>query len=241
MTGSIIKCSDSAGSRRRLTVFLLQAVLGLLLVQAGLASAKTLYVSDELIITFREGKGNQYRIIKTLKTGTPFEVLEEDKEYFKVRLRSGEEGYVLQQYLTDETPKTQVIAALRKEIDQLKAKVGAADSGRSEIGEKLAESRAQQQQVSSQLEETTVALQQLQARHDDLSRKSQNVVALGDERDRLAAENSQLTAELTGLRSENRTLLRTAMIQWFLAGGGVFFVGWISGKFSRKKRHKGFS
>lgn len=236
-----MKCFDVSATSRLRSFLLPLAVCVLLLSQAGLVSAKTLYVSDELVITFREGKGNQYRIIRTLKTGTPVEILEEDKEYFKARIKNGEEGYVLKQYLTGELPKPQVIAALQKEVEQLKAQLSAAGSGRSEVSGQLAESRTQQELLSSQLEETAAALQKLQVRYDDLSEKSENVVALGEERDRLASENSQLSAELTGLREENYTLLRTAMIQWFLAGAGVFFGGWMSGKFSRKKRHGGFS
>ncbi len=236
-----MKYFDVPSPRRLLNLFIPLAVSALLLSQASLASAKTLYVADELVITFREGKGTQYRIIKTLKTSTPVEVLEEGKEYFKVRIKSGEEGYVLKQYLNDETPKPQVIAALRKEIKQLKSQLAAAGSGRTEISAQLAESQKQQEQLNSKLEKTTAALQKLQVRYDDLSQKSENVVALSDERDRLASENSQLSAELKVLREENRTLLRTAMIQWFLAGAGVFLGGWVSGKFSRKKRRNGFS
>jgi SH3 domain protein len=236
-----MKSSDFPGTRKWFS-FVLPLIAGaLLLSQAGLASAKTQYVSDELVITFREGMGTRYRVIQTLKTGTPIEILEEDKDYYKARLKTGEVGYVLKQYLTDGPPKYQVIAAMKKEIEQLKVQLGSADSGRSEIRAQLAESQEKQQQIHSQFEETSQAFQQVQERYDDLSQKSENVVALGDERDRLSSENSKLTVELTGLRIENRTLLRTAMIQWFLAGGGVFFIGWISGKFSRKKRHHGFS
>lgn len=236
-----MKCFNFPVLRRLPLFFISLAVFFLLVGQAGLVSAKTLYVSDQLLITFREGKGTKYRVIRTLKTGTPVEVLEENKEYFKVRIKNGQEGYVLKQYLTDETPKAQVIASLRKEIEKLKTKLDTADSGQAEISSKLTESQDQQRQVSRQLDETTTALQKLQTQYDDLSRKSKKVVEIADERDRLASENNQLSSELIGLREENRTLLRTAMIQWFLAGGGVFFVGWLSGKVSRKKRRNGFS
>ena len=50
------------------------------------------YVSDQLLITLRQGKGNQYKIIRTLKTGTPMEILERGDTYFRVRTQRGEEG-----------------------------------------------------------------------------------------------------------------------------------------------------
>ena len=64
------------------------------------AAADTRYVGDELVITLRQGKGTDYKIIRTLKSGTPFEVLEEGKSYLKVRTEDGVEGYVLRQYVT---------------------------------------------------------------------------------------------------------------------------------------------
>lgn len=208
--------------------------------QLSLAAATTQYVSDTLVITLREGKGTQYRIIRTLKTGTPVEILEEDKDYVKVRIGSGEVGYVLKQYLTEEPPKSELISALQKEVEELKAQLGSGDSGRAGIRAQLAQSQEQQGQLSSQLEVTAAALQTVQAQYAELKQNSENVVALSTERDRLAAENGQLATELEGLRGA-QGLFRTEMVEWFLAGGGVFFGGWLTGKISRKKRRNGFS
>ena len=85
-------------------IFFLLLLLPLTL-PAGIVCAETQYVSDQLIITLREGKGNEYKIIKTLKAGTPLEIIEENERYLKVRTESGSEGWVLKQYVTEETPK----------------------------------------------------------------------------------------------------------------------------------------
>ena len=82
----------------------------------GIVCAETRYVSDELIITMREGQGKQFKIIKMLKAGTPLEIIEEGEEYLKVRIKSGSEGWVLKQFITGETPKPVIIAGLEKEI-----------------------------------------------------------------------------------------------------------------------------
>ena len=42
------------------------------------AAAETVYVSDQLLITFRQGKSSEHKILKTLKTGTPMEILERE-------------------------------------------------------------------------------------------------------------------------------------------------------------------
>ncbi len=203
------------------------------------AVAQTMYVSDELIITLREGKGTQYRIIKSLKTGTPVTVLEQGDKYFKVRIKSGEEGYVLTQYITQEIPKKEVIASLEKKLERLNQKLNDTDKGRGSLQEELDSVRQDQRQTLQQLQEKTSALQALDKKYEDLKVRSQNVLSLSEERDRLQSENTQISAELISLRDENKSLMRTAMIQWFLAGGGVFFVGWLIGKVSRKNKKRG--
>ncbi|MEJ2199788.1 MAG: TIGR04211 family SH3 domain-containing protein [Desulfuromonadaceae bacterium] len=210
--------------------------MGFLLLFGQAAAARTQYVSDELVITFREGKGTKYRIIQTLKTGTPVEILEEDEEYSKVQLQSGEIGYVLKQYLSDQIPKARVIANLEKDLARLKNQLNSVDSGRAEIQAQLAAGQGELQQVRQQYNETTRTLEKVQSRYDDLRQKSEHVVELSKERERLTSENGQLSTELSRLQKEYRTLLREDIVQWFLAGGGVFFVGWIAGKSSRKKR-----
>jgi len=158
---------------------------------ALIADAKTQYVSDELVINLREGKGNEYKIIKMLRNGTPLNILEEAEQYLKVRTAEGLEGWVLKQYITSETPKTAIIAGLENERDRLNSSLG---------------------QCSG---------------------------------DKVSLQNELKTAKLSGtetesLRKENSRLKRLQILWWFLAGGGVFFVGWITGRVSRKKRYSSF-
>ncbi len=68
--------------RLKLIIFLLMLLS--FTISVGFVYAETLYVSDQLIITLREGKGNEYKIIESLKTGTPLEVIEESGNYLKV-------------------------------------------------------------------------------------------------------------------------------------------------------------
>ena len=86
-----------------------------------IAAAETMYVSDQLLITLRRGESTEHKILKTLKTGAPLEILEREEgdEYVKVRLQSGEEGYVLSQYLTSDTPKLIVISRLKKKVQEI--------------------------------------------------------------------------------------------------------------------------
>ena len=200
-------------------------ILLLFLSISGQALADTRYVDDELTITMRQGMGEQYKIIKMLKTGTSVEILEEIGNYFKARTKDGTEGYVLKQFVSAAPPKTFVIARLEKDIDRLKSKLQTMESQEGELKNQLADKG----QTEKMLAEVT-------AQYEELKEKSDNVVQLASDRDRLESENISLSTEVQELRNENEQMFFTGMIKWFLAGGGVFFLGWVIGKVSRKKK-----
>lgn len=216
----------------------------------GIAPAETQYVSDQLVITLRRGKSNQHAIIKSLKTDTPLEVLEleEGDEYAKIRLTSGEEGYVLAQYLTSETPKTHIISRLEKEVEKLQGNLEEVENKRNQLTEDLmsikeeTSSKSEElnsyiSELESELSQTKEELQLLNETYSNLLDKSKKIMEITSERDTLLENNKKLTLEVRFLREEKSRLMHSAMIKWFLAGGGVFFFGWFIGKVSRKKKH----
>lgn len=200
------------------------------------ASAETRYVTDQLTLTLRRGMGEEYKILKLLRTGNPVEVLEEYDDYLKVRTEDGTEGYVLKRYITSETPKSILIARLEKEKERLAAALEKERSGQTDLGKDLAAVRAEADGLRKQSAEMEKELAAARNSYQDLREKSENVVQLAAEHAQLQAENAQLAAEVEKLREENADLFVDAMIKWFLAGGGVFLGGWIVGKISRRKR-----
>jgi len=214
-----------------------------------IAAAETMYVSDQLVITFRRGKSTEYQILKTLKTGTPMEVLEKDEndKYVKVRLEDGEEGYVLKQYLTDETPKPILISRLEKQVEktqeqlaQAKAKLAESSQGLNAVQEqqsrKEAELTGSINELNQALTKAKEDLRVVSEKYNTLAKNSGKVVEITNELDGLKKMNVKLSSEVQSLTAENTEKMRTGMIKWFLAGGGVFFFGWIIGKISRKKK-----
>ena len=209
--------------------------------------ADTRYVDDLLVITLRQGKSSKHKILRTLKTGTALEVLEEDGSYLKVRMADGLEGFVLRQYISTSPPKKQLIkqlegknkdlqqkiARFNKTNDDLKAQIGVMQknhaqellelTGRSSLTEEALQRIQQEQEITAENYSTLLA-------------QSENVVAIAEERDQLLMDRSKLTSEVALLRNQNEELSDTRMIKWLLAGGGLLLVGWIIGKISRKKR-----
>ena len=203
---------------------------------AAVACADTRYVTDQLVITMREGMGNKYRVIKTLRTDTSMEVLAVQGKYLHIRVKDGTEGYVLVQYISKKIPKTVLIAQLRDEVAALKKQqqeqdrvVATAQGGAATLQQQFSEV-SQALTISEDLLETTkVELLDLQLR-------AENVVMIDEERQLVKKELSVAREELEFLRQDNNVMLNTAMIKWFLAGGSVLFLGWVAGKFSRKKK-----
>ena len=211
------------------------------------AAAETRYVSDQLVITMRQGKTNQHKILRTLKTGTPLEILEEDESYLKVRTTDGLEGYVLNQYISTDSPKQGIIKRLEGENNELKREIGRFKKSNNELNAKIATLQKNHAQElleltnrSTLIEESLEKIKQEQAVTDEnysiLRDQSENVIAISEERDQLLKDKSRLASEVTSLRNQNEKLSDTRMIKWFLAGGGVLLFGWIIGKVSRKKR-----
>jgi SH3 domain protein len=211
----------------------------LLLTTAMAVGADTRYVSDRLIITLRAGTGPNAEVITTLATDDSLEVLAEEGPFLKVRTPDGTEGYVQGQYITRETPKSTIIARLEKERDQLKSRLAQLEKGKTGIAEEAKAIKEEAAKSEADLAKTQKELQAITGKYDTLLENSKQVLEITSERDRLHQENARLAAEVKTLGEENADLLRKGMIQWFLAGGGVFLFGWLIGKISRKKK-RGF-
>ncbi len=218
-----------------------------LTVSAVIVYAKTVYVSDQLIITMREGKGNEYKIIESLKTGTPLEIIEESEQYLKVRTDSGSEGWVLNWYVNNKTPKPEVISGLEQKvarmnkiIDQYKTDTESLqnqlNASESDLSKKITDLKQNLSSSKGTAEQTSVELNKITKKYTALLKNSKDVVNLVKERDGLKTSSGELEAATKQLQEDNDKLKRTQMIWWFIAGGGVFFVGWIVGKVSRQKR-----
>ena len=213
------------------------------------AVADTRYVGDQLIITLRQGKSTKHKILKTLETGTPIEVLEEDGSYFKVRTTDGVEGYVLRQYVSSNPPKTQRIEELEMLNSSLQKKISNLNETKSNLemqlktiqenyNQKFSEITAKSADMEQNLEQTLNNERTLAEKYDTLLAQTENVVEIAAERDQLLQKNKKMEADVTTLLNNNEKLANSRMIKWFLAGGGVFFFGWIIGKISRKKRSR---
>jgi len=228
----------------------------ILIVLAGLAvsfcQAKTAYVSDVLILTFREGPGTNYNVLQTLKSNTPLTILREENGFYLVELTTGGQGWVDKQFVIFDLPKTMIIDKLKQEKSSLETQIKRLKEGSSQdidasntrenlIREKaqiLSEKTAALQQENKQL---IINLKQAKNKFDTLKQTSKNISATLEENKRLKTENATLSVTIQRLENETSHIFRTGMIKWFLAGFGVLLIGWIIGKSASPKKRRGSS
>ncbi len=211
------------------------------------AEADTRYVGDQLIVTLRLGESTKHKILKTLKTGTPVEVLQEGETYMKVRTNDGTEGYVLRQYISSNPPKSQRIDKLEIEKNALQKKINELQNAKITLEKQLngiqekynsefSELTTKSSEIEQNFEKVSNSERLITEKYNTLVAQSENVVAIAQERDQLLQKNNKLTTGMKMLQEKNEKFADSRMIKWFLAGGGVFFFGWITGRISRKKR-----
>jgi SH3 domain protein len=197
-------------------------IIGILAI-SGVAAAAPAYVSDILYITLRTGQGEQFKIIKTLKSGTKVELIEKlDDKYAKVRLADGTEGYVQHRFLLDEptaelklTSAQNKIENLTRENKQLKEKY---DRTRSQLRETEKE-RKHLDTKSSKLEKEQQRLESVAAKPIQLDRENKD----------LRTKNAELSKQVAELKQQNDNLSGSSSRDWFLTGAGVIILGVLIG------------
>ena len=202
--------------------FLALALLAALMPAAP--RAETMYVSDELVITFRGRPSTQGEILRNLAAGTNLEVLEmkPEEEWARVRLNSGLEGWVRKQYLTPEPVARDRLAAANRDVERLTRSV----TDLRERLETVQSARSEAEQSSTSLASQVSRLEQELA---EIKRVSAGAIETATENRRLNDLNARLRAELDELVQERDQLIDNAQQRWLLLGGGLVLAGLLLG------------
>lgn len=218
-----------------------------------LSFSKTGYVSDMLLLTFRQGPGNSYAVIKTLKSNTPVSIIEEENGFYKVELQSKEVGWVDKKFIAFDVPKTFIIDELKQENKTLESKIekletliqtlqGQLSGNEDESTQKINSLEAALKTALEEKTNISSSLSDSKEKYNTLIEQSKNIQAIVKENKMLQEKNTTLSKDLETLSSTTKNLFKTSMIKWFLAGVGVLLLGWVIGQsVSSKKRRSGSS
>lgn len=218
----------------RKTLLAWSVLLGLLFAGPLTALAATLYISDELTVPLRRGPSNGHRILHAgLRSGTPLEVLGEDKAagFTQVRTANGTEGWVPTQYLTSEPAARDRLTNAARRVESLEAQLKSLRENYQEVRGARTASEGRATDLGKQTEK-------LQAELAEVRRISATSIANYEENKQLKTDNQSLQTQVTQLAERVRQLERNTMLRWLLAGGGLVLLGLILGAWikSRPKR-----
>ena len=215
------------------------ALFTALLLTTSTALAETRYIADQLVVTVRSSTGKNYQILEKLRTDTPVTVLKDDGSFIQVKTKKGNTGYIRSEYVSKNLPKPIRIAELKKQVEKLEQQLEKERLACLDNTELASSGQAKIDAISKDLLLTKQELEKVSSDYKTLLGSSKDVLDLMTAYEDQSEENSRLSSELAVLQYENKNFHRSNMIQWFLAGGAVFFFGWLAGKISRRKR--GFS
>jgi SH3 domain protein len=202
--------------------------------------ADTRYVSDELIISVRDGQNQDDNVLGHIRTGTAVDVLEEKGHYLRIKTEDGLEGWVQAQYIVSEKPNARIIEDLRNEINEQDSL-----SDKLLVKKTINEIRIREleQEVNINQENTAKAksgLIELNKKYKKLLSNSENTDQLIKKLEKSKQLDSKLKAEISNLKKGSQNPLKSSMIQPFLAGAGVLIVGFILGGLARRRKRSKF-
>jgi len=85
---------------------------------------------------------------------------------------------------------------------------------------------------------TETAVTEAKANYTDLQEKSKGVEDVYQHRDELLGRHAEMKQKIAFLEAENDELVQTGRILWFLAGFGVFLIGWLMGKVGGRRQRQ---
>lgn len=186
-------------------------VLAMVLSMASMAETGTRYVAPGQAVDLRSGLAKKDKTVRTLEPGTTVKILQTNVKlgYTKVKLPSGETGWIVTRQLTQVPPPppqpeaqqavsttTQPALPVAKSPEQLQAEVG-------------------------HLQTELIAIRQA----------STNALRIQAERDQLQSSVISLRKEVDTLLREKNALNDDQKQSWFLIGAGVLLGGMLLGAF----------
>lgn len=204
---------------------------GLILIFAALVStnliAQTRYVDGIQKVTFRTGPGTDNKIIRMIESNEKLTLLESGEKWTKVKDTEGNEGYILNRFVTKETPYIYRYQYQKNLNEKLKEK-------EANLTQKLKELEEELKTTKTELSTTKDSLQNTEQSFSQLQEGASDYIGLKKKYDSTVLALKQSTERVQELEER----VNTYYIKWFLAGGSVLFLGWLIGLISRKKKYQ---
>ncbi|MDH5300258.1 MAG: TIGR04211 family SH3 domain-containing protein [Gammaproteobacteria bacterium] len=189
---------------------------------SSVTMAETRYVMDVMYVTLRTTAGEDSSLVKTIRSGTKLEILEDTGDYVRASMEDGTEGWVRSRYLQNQPTAAERLASLERE---LAAVTKERDSLKSSSGEFKDKAKDTDKELKRLLSEN----QKLEKQFKDISEAAAEPLKLSKQNEELTASNATMRTELETLRHKVTEMEDTSDLEWFISGGIIIFVGVLIG------------
>jgi SH3 domain protein len=208
---------------------------------AQVASAESVWVSDQFEVMLRSGPSTSNAIERMLPSGTALEILERDEEsgYSRVRTAAGTEGWVLSRYLMDEP-------SAREQLATLTGRLTNANAQGSTLSSQLNAIRSEYDGARRQIATLEKEKGQLETEIAEIKRTAANVLSINNQNQELRDQLAAAEIRAATLEQQNRELTAQTTRYWFMTGAAVLIVGMILGiwlprvRWQRRSRYDRF-
>ena len=180
-----------------------RALVLMLLLWTGLASAETFYVTDKVLVGVYEKPDTSSDIIKPLQSGTPIEILKRSKGFAQVRSSDGTTGWIENSYLIDYKPSQLVVLELTDQKKQLSEQLSLSKAELEATQKQLVEvGKTGKLSGNEQLALKNKELKRLQELSKSLDKK---LAAANKQLENNASQQQALQAELASAKKQGDT------------------------------------
>jgi len=202
----------------------------LFLLSTAVLAETNYYINDSMKITMRTGPATDRKIIALLGVGQKVEILKAENEWTMVRLLNGKEGWVISRFLTDKTPDSIQLEALKKNHSTLQTKAAS-------LMEENKALKAENKKFGIDLNTSESKQRGLSKSYETLKRESKKFLDLQAKYKESTSKLAVETQKAEKYEDDLTKLLWNKNIKWFLSGAGVLILGFIIG-FSTKRQRR---
>ncbi len=192
------------------------------------ALADILYIKPSLEVLRRKNQGDNARIVATVPMGTAVELLQGGKEWSRIRLQDGSEGWVRSRFLGT-SPLIPVA--------NIKPGVGPDGSVTDPQG-RLRDIAGDNERLRKELASCTTDRSTLADKYQTLAADPNSALYAKTHLGEAQREIEELRQKLAAAEIDNTVLRKNQSIKWFFVGSIVILAGWLIGRLSSNGRKK---
>ncbi len=202
-----------------------------LMVFYNAAYAETMYVSDVLKLTVREGKGTGEKILAVIQSGQRVDVLQIEDEWALVLFDDDKEGWVLSRFLTSKITNNVKLKWLQKKHKTLTVQAAT-------LLEENTKLKKEKKEIDSSLKKADKSVEELNKSYNTLKTESADYIKLKSKFQKTASQLAEYAEKSERLEKELTKLEFRQTIRWLLTGAGVLLLGFLMGFSSRSQRRR---